>query len=72
MIFAYLTQLRLYDEERARHDGKPFKTRHTYLLVVALVLVFASAAFFLIGGIGRRISPKQTPITRTVRFSQHL
>jgi hypothetical protein len=49
VIFAYLTQLRLYNEERDRHDGKRVKMRHTYLLGIALILAFASAAFFLFG-----------------------
>jgi uncharacterized membrane protein YidH (DUF202 family) len=49
LIFAYLTQLRLYNEERARHNGQPFRTWHAYLLGVAIALTFASATFFFVG-----------------------
>jgi hypothetical protein len=49
LIFAYLTQLRLYNEERARHNGERSKTWHTYLLGVAIALTFASATFFIVG-----------------------
>src|SRR5262245_34437141 len=49
LIFAYLTQLRLYNEELARHTDKKFKTWHPYLLAMAIGLAFTPVAFFIWG-----------------------
>jgi hypothetical protein len=46
VITAYLTQLRLYYEERARHTGKPFGELHPIGIGIATVLVLASASAF--------------------------
>jgi membrane protein YqaA with SNARE-associated domain len=46
---AYFTQLRLYDEERARHEGDLFKTRHTIGIGIAAVLIVVSALAFAAG-----------------------
>jgi hypothetical protein len=49
LFVAYLTQLRLYNEERAWHERKPFKTLPTYWLGIALLLALASAILFGFG-----------------------
>jgi hypothetical protein len=49
MVVAYLTQLRLYYEERARHLGEKFVTLHGYLLTIGLLLTVVSAVAFLEG-----------------------
>ena len=47
-IGAYATQLRLYNEERARHDGKPFRQYHQIGVgICMLLLVFSAIAFGL-------------------------
>jgi hypothetical protein len=47
-IVAYVTQLRLYTEERARHTGARFRELHWIGTVVAgLLAVFAAVAFGL-------------------------
>jgi hypothetical protein len=45
-IVAYLTQLRLYQEERERHIGKPFRTLHPIGLTIGIILVLTSASAF--------------------------
>jgi hypothetical protein len=47
--FAYFTQLRLYQEERARHSGEPFRERHSLGITIATVLLLAAAAAFALG-----------------------
>ena len=39
-IGAYATQLRLYNEERARHDGKPFRGQLTPLPSAPITAIF--------------------------------
>jgi hypothetical protein len=43
---AYLTQLRLYQEERARHLGEAFRTLHQWGIRAGLFLVVLSIAAF--------------------------
>jgi hypothetical protein len=48
VMFGYLTQLRLYNEERSRHEGKPFAVLHSRILTIGLILAaFAAIAFFM-------------------------
>jgi hypothetical protein len=45
-ITAYFMQLTLYYEERARHEGEPFSTRHPIVMgIAALFLVVSAGAF---------------------------
>jgi hypothetical protein len=47
-IVAYFTQLRLYNEEKLRHEGKPFKELHGWLITLGgILLLFAVCAFVL-------------------------
>jgi heme A synthase len=48
-IGAYATQLRLYNEERARHDGKPFREYHRIGVGICIALLFLSAVAFGLG-----------------------
>jgi hypothetical protein len=50
-IFAYLTQLRLYIEERGRHRVSPVyrPERHPWLPTIAIALAFFGAVAFLVG-----------------------
>lgn len=48
VMLGYLTQLRLYNEERNRHEGKSFVAVHSWILTIGLLLVvFAAIAFFM-------------------------
>ena len=48
-IAAYFTQYRLYLEERARHTGRSFSSRHTIGMGIATTLVLLSATAFGVG-----------------------
>jgi hypothetical protein len=48
-IVAYHTQLRLYQEERDRADGKPVVQLHGYLITVGSFLLFFAAVAFAVG-----------------------
>jgi len=41
-----LTQLRLYQEERERHMGKPFRPLHSIGITIGTILILASASAF--------------------------
>jgi uncharacterized membrane protein YidH (DUF202 family) len=45
-LVAYLTQLRLYHEERARHERQQFPTFHSIGITIGTILVIASAGAF--------------------------
>jgi CHASE2 domain-containing sensor protein len=45
-LVAYFTQLRLYYEEHARHEGNPFTTGHSIGITIGTLLVLASAIAF--------------------------
>jgi hypothetical protein len=45
-MIAYLTQLRLYQEERERHMGKPFRSLHSIGITIGTILILASASAF--------------------------
>ena len=46
---AYWTQLRLYYEERNRHEGKAFKEVHTWFIGVGICLSLLAVIAFAIG-----------------------
>jgi hypothetical protein len=48
-LVAYLTQLRLYYEERARHEHQQFRTLHPIGITIGTILVIASASAFAAG-----------------------
>jgi preprotein translocase subunit SecY len=49
VLFAYLTQLQLYNEERRRHEHKPFDRRHSSLLAGGIILAFLAVISFFLG-----------------------
>jgi hypothetical protein len=46
---AYWTQLRLYNEERNRHEGRPFKVVHPSFIAIGICLTLFAAVAFVIG-----------------------
>ena len=48
-LFAYVTQLRLYNEEKARHELRPIRTIHTVGIIFAWLLALFSAVAFGVG-----------------------
>jgi hypothetical protein len=57
IVFAYLTQLKLYGEERKKrrqmsipeHQRKPVKEYHAWILAVSILMAIISAVYFLSG-----------------------
>jgi hypothetical protein len=65
---AYWTQLRLYNEERNRHEGRPFKVVHPIFIGVGIFLVlFAAFAFGM--GSWTAADTIQLPTPSTLRIS---
>jgi uncharacterized membrane protein YidH (DUF202 family) len=60
VIFAYLTQLKLYDEERKKrrqmsipeHQRKPVKEYHAWILAISILMAILAAFYFLGGCVG--------------------
>jgi hypothetical protein len=50
-IIAYCNQLRLYNEERSRHEGKTFIPFHIILVVAGILLTFCALLAFVFGSL---------------------
>jgi hypothetical protein len=51
LVVAYCTQLILYGEELARHEGRPFRSRHGRGISVAVGLALSAAVLFGAGSL---------------------
>ena len=51
LVLAYCTQLILYNEELARHEGGPFQSRHQRGIYLAVTLAISAALSFGAGSL---------------------